>query len=407
MAANPAPPPEPGAPALEAAAAAPAPPKPAAAAPEAPSGAEVALTAQAQLAHDALRGAAAEGGAEEQGVWGPGGAPEPSGRRELFQVGGLSSAPSYGHALRWSADNRVAAICGGTIYVQTLGTSRTAAGGSGMTYVQERAAILGLDKDPAFKGDIPEPSGDASSGRKFQLAPVLVAKMKDNLVSGRFVTGKPRFRAMAWSPALPADDECLIATCSSDHHVAICAPPTGYGKTWTQIACLSDLLLKQLKKVGHDPRRIASLSDSAAAASPPMPDACLRKLGLASTFTVAWSQRTSRSDGKLTSWIAMGGAQSLSIFTHTTASTRSFSTGGTAAQSSSFPASHSFNCSELVALPAEAAHVTALAWLDEGPSSPTAGAAAAACPLLVTGTGSGSVWLWCAPSTASFWLPTL
>ena len=244
---------------------------------------------------------------------------------------------------------RSAAICGGTIYVQTLGTSRTAAGGSGMTYVQERAAILGLDKDPAFKGDIPEPSGDASSGRKFQLAPVLVAKMKDNLVSGRFVTGKPRFRAMAWSPALPADDECLIATCSSDHHVAICAPPTGYGKTWRQIACLSDLLLKQLKKVGHDPRRIASLSDSAAAASPPMPDACLRKLGLASTFTVAWSQRTSRSDGKLMSWIAMGGAQSLSIFTHTTASTRSFSTGGTAAQSPSFPASHSFNCSELVA----------------------------------------------------------
>ena len=360
---------------------------------------------------------AAPAAAAAASVWGPEGVPKPSGRRALFDVGGLGAgtgmAPLRGYGLRWSADNRVAAVCGDAIYAQALGVSRMEGGVPSMTFLKERVYVAATKTNPGNEHERPEfDVGDTelfeagmSAGRKFQLLPVSVNRRsgKSQQVSGTMVQGNPIFRGMEWSPPMPASGgECLMVTCSSDHRLGVYCAPTGFGRSWREIACLSDTLEEELKKLKYKPQAAVFQGSSAGAAAPSSApasadessgDECLSKKALLSNLSVAWSQRTSYSAGtgvgKLSSWLAVGGVGSLAVFVHSTRAAKlDENMNGLTAE----PA-HAFHCAGLVALPESATYVTALAWLDEGPA-PSAAVSTESIRLLVSGTGNGTVMLW-------------
>lgn len=318
---------------------------------------------------------------EPVGIWGPDGIPLPTGRRALFDVGGLVRAPAKGHSARWSADNRVGLVCGATIYVHSLGVSHRQEGAPGVTFVPGRAEFADHDL-----GAIPSNDFSMSAARRFQLAPLVLRRKLAGVFSGAMVESSPSFRGLDWSPPMPASGgECLIVTCSSDHRVGVFSVPVGRQTAWHEVACLSDGLEHQVKQLKYKPRQ-ASIPGVRAPDSSSIE--CVRKKALLSSLSVSWSQRIGRgggTGGDICTWIAVGGVGSLAVFVHSTAATRRLAV-------DSEP-SHTFECSDLVSLPGAASYVTALAWLDSGPE-PSADSVAGGCPALVSGTGSGMVVLW-------------
>lgn len=318
---------------------------------------------------------------ESVGIWGPDGIPRATGRRALFDVGGLVKAPAKGYSARWSADNRVGLVCGTTIYVHSLGISHRQEDGPGVTFLPGHADFVKFDL-----GTVPEYEVGMTAARRLQLAPVAGCKKLGGGFGGAMVQSRPSFRAFDWSPPMPScGGECLMVTCTSDHRVGVFSVPEGRQSTWHEVACLSDELENQVKELKYTPRQ-ASIPGVCVPVDSPIE--IVRKKALLSSLSVAWSQRIGGrrgSGGNICTWIAVGAVGSLAVFVHSTAATHGL------AVSSEPP--HTFVCSDLVSLPGAASYVTALAWLDSGPE-PSGGGVAGGCPALVSGTGSGMVVLW-------------